>query len=143
MKPHVLDATDRALIGLLKADARASITYISQMLGVSRTTAQKRLDMLRSRGVIRRFTVELSEPGNDDLIHAITMIELQGIKADQVKRHLAKMTEVTSVYSTNGKWGMIANIEAQNLGHFDRVLARIERIPGLLSAETCILLSRL
>ena len=48
---------------------------------------------------------------------------------------------VSSLHSTNGRWDMVAEIQAETLEAFDRVLGAIRLIDGIASTETSILLS--
>ena len=60
-RPHRLTGTDRAILGALKENARQSISEIAIRLGVSRTTVKNRIDLMRARNVIKRFTIELGD----------------------------------------------------------------------------------
>jgi DNA-binding Lrp family transcriptional regulator len=48
---------------------------------------------------------------------------------------------VTALYSTNGRWDIVAELRADSLESFDRVLARIRLIEGISQTETSLLLS--
>ena len=56
-----LDATDRALIALLKENARTPVADLARKVGLSRTTVQSRLERLERSGVIARYTVVLAD----------------------------------------------------------------------------------
>lgn len=137
-----LDALDHRLIALLRQDARASITTIASALGVARGTAHARLNRLVEHGVIRRFTIELDSPGSSERIRAVMMIEVQGSRGRQVVAELRRRHEVRSLHSTNGAWDFVAELETGSLVEFDRALAAIREIPGVLNSETCLLLDR-
>ena len=55
------DATDRALIALLRANARASTADLARQLGIARTTVVARLQRLERSGVIVGYTVRLGQ----------------------------------------------------------------------------------
>lgn len=137
-----IDNIDRALIGLLRQDGRASVTALAAELGVARGTVQTHLERLVSRGVIQRFTVELANTSDDDVIRAIMMIEVQGNLSRQVATRLRRLKQVSQLHSTNGNWDFVAHLETVNLEDFDRVLREVREIPGVLNSETCLLLSR-
>lgn len=48
---------------------------------------------------------------------------------------------VATLHSTNGRWDLIAELRADTLESFDRVLGAIRLIDGIATAETSILLS--
>lgn len=138
----MLDETDRQLIALLKQDSRASVTALAGRLGVSRVTAQTRLDRLRADGTIARFTIELGRVGVDHVIHAVMMIEVKGNQASAVARHMGRMPEIVDLHTTNGVWDLVARIETGSLPDFDRVLREVRQIPGVTGSETSLLLDR-
>ncbi len=140
---RVLDQTDRDLLLRLKHNARASVTELAQTLGVSRVTINARLAALRADGIIRRFTIEVSESADEDMIRAVSLLELDLSKVDQVHRTLRRMPEFSSLFTTNGKWALVAQSETKTLAAFDALLNRMGRVPGVLNVETCLLLTRI
>ena len=48
---------------------------------------------------------------------------------------------VASLHSTNGRWDIVAELRADSLEAFDRVLGRIRMIEGISNTETSLLLS--
>ena len=54
-----MDATDRAILDVLRADARVSVRELAAQVGVSRASAYSRLKRLQDTGVIRGFTVDI------------------------------------------------------------------------------------
>jgi len=141
MRP--IDQTDRQLLALLKHNARASITELAATLEVSRVTVKSRMAALRADGVIRRFTIDVSDVADQDTIQAVSMLELQLSKVEKVHRALARFPEITSLHTTNGKWAVVAQSQTQSLSAFDSLLNRLGKIDGVSNVETCLLLTRL
>ena len=138
---HDLDALDRALIGLLRADGRAPVSRLAESLGVSRGTVQNRLDRLVDEGVIVGFTVRLREDLDDDVVRAMMVIRLVGQSTTAVVRQLRGMPEVRAVHTTNGAWDLMADIAVASLPDLDRVLSAIRSIHGIENSETSFLLT--
>ncbi|MFY0682243.1 MAG: Lrp/AsnC family transcriptional regulator [Thalassovita sp.] len=134
-----LTQTDRRLIAALRENARASVTELAHVTGVSRTTVKSRIDALVSSGQIRRFTIE-TLADDPDQVRAITSVELQGSMSRVVIRALRALPEVTTIHSTNGAWDLVLEVRAENLQQFDRVLREIREIKGVLNSETSLLL---
>ena len=61
--------------------------------------------------------------------------------ARAVLRTLRGDPSVEALHSTNGRWDIVAELRAENLEAFDRVLSRIRLIDGIASTETSLLLS--
>ncbi len=53
------DATDRKILRELIEDSRQTLEAISRKIGTSKTPIWNRINRLRSRGIIKRFTVEI------------------------------------------------------------------------------------
>ena len=138
-----IDHTDRAIIKLLRHNARISVTKLAEHLGVSRLTANKRLSALHKYGVIRKFTIETDMEHDDDAVYAISMLKVDGIKIDAVQRALPIMPGVATLHTTNGMWDLVARTHSRNLAEFDQLLCDLGKIKGVESVETCLLLRRL
>ena len=131
--------TDRRLLSALSANARASLTELATAMKVSRATVKARLSRLIDGGVIRRFTIE-TDLDDRDGVRAIATVELHGSMSRAVIRAMRKIPEITSLHSTNGSWDLVAEIRAENLQAFDRVLRQIREISGVLNSQTSLLL---
>ena len=136
-----MDDTDRKLIGFLRNDARASVASLAKALGVSRGTVQNRMARLAANGTIVGYTVRLKPDIEEHRIRAFMTVAVEGNQLDAVTRALRGEPAVTALYSTNGRWDIVAELRADSLESFDRVLARIRLIEGISQTETSLLLS--
>lgn len=137
----ILNDLDRRLISVLREDGRAPISTLAEILGVSRATVQTRLDRLLDSGVVLGFTIRARQDYDPDAVRAIMLIEVAGRSTTQVIRLLRGLPELHAVHTTNGAWDLIAEIRAENLRDFDRVLREVRLIEGVLNSETSIMLS--
>ncbi|NML34445.1 Lrp/AsnC family transcriptional regulator [Paraburkholderia antibiotica] len=136
-----LDDIDRQLIALLRDDARMSVVTLAKHLRVARATVQNRLTRLEQGGVIMGYTVRLKPVAEAHRIRALMSIAVEGNRAADVLRILRGHPSVATIHSTNGRWDLIAELRADSLENFDRVLGAIRLIDGIASTETSILLS--
>lgn len=136
-----LDDVDRQLIALLRDDARMPIVALAKELRVARATVQNRLNRLESEGVIVGYTVRIKRAAEKHRIRALMSIAVQGNLAADIIKTLRGHPNVTTIHSTNGRWDLIAELQADTLEAFDRVLAAIRLIDGIANTETSILLS--
>ncbi|MEO0939721.1 MAG: Lrp/AsnC family transcriptional regulator [Pseudomonadota bacterium] len=136
-----MDEMDNALIAALRHDARASLSDLAGVLGVSRATVRTRLERLRARGEIVGFSVVLRADVQPDPVRGLMMIGIEGRGTDRILRQLSGMPEVRTLHSTNGRWDVIAEIGTPTLEAFDEVLFRIRRLDGVVASETSLLLS--
>lgn len=136
-----MDDIDRKLIALLRADARASIASLAQQLRVARGTVRNRLTRLEQGGVIVGYTLRLKPQVEEQHIRALMTVLVEGNRTDAVIRALRGDPAVSALHSTNGRWDIVAELRAESLEAFDRVLARIRLVEGISSTETSLLLS--
>lgn len=69
------------------------------------------------------------------------MIEVAGRSTTAVIRQLRGLPELFALHTTNGAWDLIAELRAESLSDFDRVLREVRNIDGILNSETSLLLS--
>lgn len=137
----IIDDTDRRLLALLRDNARLPVSTLATMLGLSRTTVRLRMERMEANGTISGYGVRIGVPDKADDIRAITMIEVEGRATDNVARRLSGLPQVRSLYSTNGRWDLVAEVETASLPEFDEVLRTIRLIEGVSLTETNILLA--
>lgn len=136
-----LDDIDRELIALLRDHARMPVAVIAKKLKIARGTVQNRMARLEREGVIVGYTVRLRPGVEQHRIRAMMSIEVAGHHGDAVGRALRGHPNVVALHSTNGRWDFVAEVRADNLEAFDKVLNAIRSIEGISNTETGILLS--
>ncbi|PZN27906.1 MAG: AsnC family transcriptional regulator [Proteobacteria bacterium] len=136
-----MDDIDRQLIALLRENARMPIAALAKTLRVARGTVQNRLAKLEADGTIVGYTVRLKPQVDTSPIRAFMTVAVEGNRTEAVLRGLRGDPAVTALYSTNGRWDFVAELRADSLEAFDRVLGRIRLLDGIASTETSLLLS--
>ncbi len=136
-----MDEKDRKLLSALRHDARASLSELAGLLGVSRTTVRARIDRLQARGDIIGFTVQVRGDTHRDAVRGLMMLGIEGRGADRIVRHLSGISAIRAIHSTNGRWDLIVEIGTNTLEEFDDVLSAVRRIEGVATSETNLLLN--
>ena len=136
-----MDDTDRKLIALLRVNSRTPVSALAKALHVARGTVQNRIARLERDGTIAGYTVRLKPQSDEHRIAAFMTIAVEGNRADAVLRALRGDPAVASLHTTNGRWDIVAELRADSLEAFDRVLGRIRQVDGIASTETSLLLS--
>ncbi len=136
-----MDELDHQLIARLRGNARMSIATLAKQLQVARGTIQNRIARLERDGTIAGYTVRLGTALDEQGITALMTIAVEGNSADAVLRSLRGDPAVRTLHTTNGRWDIIAELRADTLEAFDRVLGRIRKVEGIASTETSLLLS--
>jgi DNA-binding Lrp family transcriptional regulator len=135
-----MDDLDGRLIALLRADARAPVAQLAQALRVSRGTVQNRIDRLIASGVLLGFTVRVNAEDDAQRVRAVMCVAIEGERMAQVLKALRGVPAVTAAHTTNGRWDLVADIEAADLPSFSTALDSIREIPGVAATETSLLL---
>ena len=136
-----MDELDHQLIGRLRENARTSVAALAKLLRVARGTIQNRIGKLERDGTIVGYTVRLASQLDVPGIAALMTIAVEGNRAEAVLRSLRGDPAVRTLHTTNGRWDIIAELRADTLEAFDRVLGRIRKLEGIAHTETSLLLS--
>ena len=132
---------DQQLLSVLRGNARASTTELAQILGVSRSTVQKRLERLETEGVIAGYTVQLSSAYLDQEIKAHVMITLNPSLTNDIIKNMEKIDSVRAIYSVSGPHDLIAEIAAMSVTDLDKVIDKIIAIDGVERTVSSVILS--
>jgi len=133
-----MDELDQQLIALLRQNARLSIADLAHKLGVSRGTVNNRLRKLEDSKVILGYTVRLRPEAEPEHIRAWMGVLIEGNTSRQVIASLLGEPGVVALHDTNGRWDLLAEIEAGSTRELSDVLERIRLISGIRSTETNI-----
>jgi DNA-binding Lrp family transcriptional regulator len=136
-----MDDTDRALIALLRKDARLSVATLAAKLGVSRGTVTNRLRKLEDAHVIVGYTVKLRPDAEPNQIRAWMGIVVEGNQSRAVVAALLGEPGVAALHDTNGRFDLLAELRAGSNAELSEVLERVRLIKGIASSETSILLA--
>jgi DNA-binding Lrp family transcriptional regulator len=135
-----MDETDRKIIGLLRADARAPVSRLAGAVNLSRGAVQNRIDRMIAHGEIAGFTIRTRGEADAQRVRAIMGIAVEGEHSAAVLRALRGFAEVEAVHTTNGRWDLIAELATDSLAGFSNALDNIRLVEGIAGTETSLLL---
>ena len=133
-----MDDLDQQLIALLRHNARLNIADLAHKLKVSRGTVNNRLRKLEDQQVILGYTVRLRPESEPDRIRAWMGVEVEGNTTRLVIASLLGEPGVVALHDTNGRWDLLAEIEAASMKELSEVLERVRLIAGIRGTETNI-----
>ena len=136
-----MDDTDGQLLSLMRDNARTPVATLAKVLRVSRGTVQNRLNRLEADGTIVGYTVRLKPQVQKHRIRALMTVAVNGNRIDALLASLRGDPAVSALHTTNGRWDIVAELQADSLEAFDRVLGRIRLLDGVARTETSLLLS--
>lgn len=138
MTKCIMDDTDQQLISLLRQNARMNIADLAHKLGVSRGTVNNRLRKLEDSQVIVGYTIKLRPEAEPERIKAWMGVLIEGNTTRQVISSLLGEPSVVALHDTNGRWDLLAEVEAASMKELSDALERIRLISGIRSTETNI-----
>jgi DNA-binding Lrp family transcriptional regulator len=141
MSPVRLDDTDRALLALLRDNARAPTSELARRLKLSRTTVQSRMARLERERVIAGYTVAVGDEAEAALVRAHVLITLEPRKAAPIEAALRRIDAVRTLHSVSGPFDLIAIVAAASIGELDRLIDRIGALDGVERTTSAIVLS--
>jgi DNA-binding Lrp family transcriptional regulator len=126
-----LDLIDKKILEHLLRDSRTSFLSISKELKVSEGTIRQRVSKLQSRGVIRKFTVELGT-ATTAFVEIITSSSVPTLK---ISEKIKKLGAVRT-FEVTGRFTIIAMIQTDTFERLNLVLESIRSIEGVIQTET-------
>lgn len=137
----ILGQNDKDLLMLLRENARMSISDLARALNISRSTAKDRLERLESRGVIKRYSLVLSEEYSKGQVVAHVMMNIDTKKSNIIVRNLRKIDEIDTSYAVSGIYDLICVISTSSTEQLNQVLDQMMEIDGVHKTLTTIILS--
>lgn len=133
-----LDEKDLKLITLLKRNARAPYSHLARELGITESAVRKRIRKLVRLGIIKKFTIDYSLPGE---LGAIILVKTQSpTPVPEVSQSIAKYPLVDKVVEVTGEYDIVAVARARNVKDINSLIDYIRGIPGVAATYTMIIL---
>ena len=130
-----VDLKDRRILSLLSENARMPLTQIAKKVQLSRDAVNYRVKRLQDKGIILKFTANISYSKlGFKLFHIFLLLderdkEKQKALIEQVKNH----PNVLSVIEYSDRWDLEIAIIARNILEFDKILSGIsESFPEII-----------
>jgi DNA-binding Lrp family transcriptional regulator len=136
-----LTEQDHAMIELLKRSARMSVTDLAMAMGVSRSTAQKRLERLEKSRVIEAYTCVLAGPYRRQWVTAHILVRVAAKQMDPVVERLDHVNGVEEVHSVSGEFDLIVVISAPTVGTLEVAIDEVIAVEGVERTNTSVVLS--
>ncbi|WP_235737261.1 Lrp/AsnC family transcriptional regulator [Nocardioides alcanivorans] len=135
-----LDDVDRALLDLLRVNARMPISELARAVNLSSAPVSRRIDRLERSGVIRGYVAVIDERAAGEL-HAFTEIRLNGdVETGELEGVLREMDEVQSIFTIAGDPDVLVRWRVSDVDHLQRVVNGIRRTGKTSGTKTLIVM---
>ncbi|QZP07920.1 Lrp/AsnC family transcriptional regulator [Caenibius sp. WL] len=132
------DATDRAIVELLRQNGRTTNQQIAENLGLTATTVSSRIKRMEDANQLRVVAVsDFAAHGFNFLMEVA--IEVDGRPASEVGEELARFPEVFAVHLVTGRYDLdmlVALKDFDDLSHL--LLDKFSKIRGIRSMTPAI-----
>ena len=129
--PIELDATDNAIIALLRGDGRLPYRAIARELGITEATVRSRVRRLEESNTMRVVAVTDIEAAGYGLLLAVG-VQVEGRSPEAVAMDLAAVPEVFSVNVVVGAQDIEILVVAEDQAALDALLSqRLASVPGV------------
>jgi Lrp/AsnC family leucine-responsive transcriptional regulator len=146
MPKRPLDAIDCRILAALQEDGRMSNLDLADKVGLSPSPCSRRVHLLETDGVIRRY-VALLDPATIDLpVHVFVNITLEKqveASLEIFERTVLERPEVLECYLMTGSFDYLLRVVVSDLTAYERfVLDHLTRIPGVASIKSSFALKQ-
>ncbi|MCV6596947.1 MAG: Lrp/AsnC family transcriptional regulator [Mangrovicoccus sp.] len=140
-----IDDIDRAILRALVADATLNAGALGRQLGLSQSAAWRRVQRLKSEGVIagRRLDLDAEALGFGVTVFLGIKLATRGrTSLEDFERAITAIPEVQAVHHVLGRYDYRLRVVARDLPDFERVLRRrIMTLPAVGEVESNVMLS--
>jgi DNA-binding Lrp family transcriptional regulator len=139
-----MDDVDHRIIASLVAEARASYAEIGAIVSLSAPAVKRRVDRLRSAGVIKGFTAIVDPAAVGWTTEAFIELYCTGRTTPaQIAAATRRHPEVVGAYTVSGDADALIHLRAADIPHLEQALERLRGESFIVSTKSMIVLSRL
>lgn len=137
-----MDATDRRIVDLLRANARLSYAELARQVGLSAPSIHERVGKLESAGVILGYRADvLPEAIGLGVTALIGIVQQADTEIDDVVAAMRDLPEVESCYFLAGEESFLLKVRVGTMVELEQLIVRLNRIPGVARTRTTVALS--
>src|SRR5512142_2895822 len=127
-----LDETDGRILSILRRDARASNVYIAKEVGLTEGAVRSRIRRLTGRGVIVRFTIDVSEAGGG--CYGVVMVKARGT----TKKMMAEISSLSlhkDAYEISGEYDGCVILNGESMNDLDSKIDSLRRLKSVADTK--------
>ncbi len=134
-----MDAVDRAILDVLRADSRTSIRDVATQVGISRANAYARVKRMVDTKVIRRFTVDVDHVAIGLGLSAYVHVRTKQNSWKSFRKKVWELEEAAHVALVTGDFDCVILVRARDADHLrELVLERIQALPEVVATQTVL-----
>jgi DNA-binding Lrp family transcriptional regulator len=139
-----MDDVDRAIVALLRDNARRSFQDIGQHVHLSAPAVKRRVDRLERDGVLLGYTAVVDPEAFGWQAEAFVDLFCDGdMSAAAIKRAVSRESGVVSAHTVAGEASALLHVMARDTKDLELALERIRATAGVTRTVTDVVLSTL
>lgn len=132
-----MDDLDKALLRMLKDNARESFVRMAEVLGTSEGTVRARLKKLQDEGTIRKFTIQTA--GSN--VKALIDIRIEtNVNMSGISEQIQKWDGVERVWEVTGEHDIVVIIDVASTNELNDIVDRIRAFKEVQSTRSRLIL---
>ncbi|MEQ6901857.1 Lrp/AsnC family transcriptional regulator [Nocardioides sp. YIM 152588] len=138
-----LDDTDRAILDLLRENARRPLREVARSVGLTVAPVQRRIARLERLGVIERYTVQVNHGRIATGIEAMCELHFtDDLDLAQIMEFVANISEVQEVLTLAGDPDALVRIRVEGVEDLRRVVSALRAGKAVASTKTLVVLEQ-
>jgi len=139
-----MDAVNRAIVGELLRDGRATYQEVGSVVGLSAPAVKRRVDRLRAAGALRGFTTVVDPAALGDPTEALVeLFYAPGTLLDEIAERFASHPEIVEAWSVTGDADAIVRVHTTDNKDLERLIMELQRDGSVVRTRSQVVLSYL
>lgn len=128
----MLDRLDNSILSELAKDGRTSMADLGKKLSIAPSTVFKRIEKLRSSGIIQRFTIVVNPEFFKNSIIVFLTISVDPLQKTDIEQFLLRMDHVLEVYETLEPSDFLAKVRVHEIAELKSdILIPLSELSGV------------
>lgn len=137
-----MDAIDRQLVELLRANARLSYAELARQVGLSAPAVHERVGKLEAAGILRGYHADVDPDAVGLGVTAlIGVVQDSSTDIDELIHTLSEMPEIESCYFMAGEESFLLKGRVGTIAELEQLIVQLNRTPGVSRTRTTVALS--
>ncbi|MHA1324843.1 MAG: Lrp/AsnC family transcriptional regulator [Candidatus Helarchaeota archaeon] len=140
-KSSKIDLIDLKILKILEEDSKTNYREIANRLGIAIGTVSNRINNLKEKGIIKKFTIAINTQAVGYEISAIILIQIEGKYIHEVEEELKNNPNVYAIYDTTGNLDSIIAVKFKQVIDLNRFLKELNKKPHIKQTSTAVCLN--
>jgi Lrp/AsnC family leucine-responsive transcriptional regulator len=137
-----VDATDRALIAALRANARATFAELAKAVGLSAPAVHDRVRRLEAAGIVTGYHAAVAPAALGLGVSALVgILQSDDVEQDDLADRLAAVPVIEDCWFVAGEEAFVVKVRVPDVDALEHTLGVLRRIPGVARTRTTVVLS--